>query len=211
MKEDTWRRESKQQGLGVHTADRRENGRRGGNDRRRWPGGPPGGVLAPRQWIRGPPRGLLTPRQWARGPPRQGPLTQTVGQGTPEVGVLTPRWCIRGPPREVLAPRWWIRGPPRGLLTPRWWVRGPPRRVSSYLDGGSRDPRGGGLLTQTVGQGTPRGLLTPRRWVRGPACAKALTPRGHHAPRAQGGLGSLTRSLVLLEEQGVRRATQSAR
>lgn len=48
----------------------------------------------------------------------------------------------------------------------------------------------GGLRTQMVDQGTPKGgVLTTRRWVMGPTCAKALTPRGHHAPRAQSWLG----------------------
>lgn len=145
------------------------------------------------------------------GDPRGGSSHPGNGPGDPQGRVLSPRQWARGPLRWVSSHPDGVSGDPQGRSSHPDGGSGNPQGGSSHLDGGSGDPRGGGLLTQTVSQGTPRGLLTPRRWVRGPTCAKALTPRGHHAPRAQGGLGSLTRSLVLLEEQGVRRATQSAR
>ena len=91
MKEDMWRHESKQQGLGGST---RLTGERTATKEAMTAGDGPG-------------------------TPEGAPLTQIVDQGTPGGGVLTPRRWVRGPPRGLLTPRWWVRGPPRGLLTPR--------------------------------------------------------------------------------------------
>ena len=127
MKEDMWRHESKQQGLGGST---RLTGERTATKEAMTAGDGPGT-----------PEGAPLTQIVDQGTPGGGcPHTQTVGQETPE-----------GAPHTQKVDQ----GTPKGFLASRWWIRGTPRRVSSHPDGGSGDPQGGVSSHPDGGSGDP--------------------------------------------------------